>query len=144
LESGLALARDRRAWLFGEPVLLTILAGSYLGAGNAQLARAAAEEALALAKQREMPTQEIAAQLAVARVRRRAEGLVARTAIETALERALTLVRETGARAFEPRVYAEPRCRQHHPRRRPARTHRSTSPRKSSPHAPPSKASAIR
>ena len=46
-------------------------------------------------------------QLALARVRRCAEGLSARPAIETALERALALVRETGARGFEPRVYLE-------------------------------------
>ena len=83
------------------------LAESYLGAGDAELARARAEEALALAQQRETLTQEIDAQLAVARVRRRAEGLSARPAIEAALERALALVRETGARGFEPHVYLE-------------------------------------
>jgi hypothetical protein len=40
-------------------------------------------------------------------VRRRAEGLIARPAIEAALERALALVRETRARGFEPHVYLE-------------------------------------
>ena len=49
----------------------------------------------------------IDAQLAVARVRRRAEGLAARPAIEAALGRVLALVRETGARGFEPHVYVE-------------------------------------
>ena len=40
-------------------------------------------------------------------VRQRAEGLSARPTIEAALECALALVRETGARAFEPHVYLE-------------------------------------
>ncbi len=40
-------------------------------------------------------------------VHRRAEGLIARPAIEVALERALALVRETGARGFEPHIYFE-------------------------------------
>jgi hypothetical protein len=43
----------------------------------------------------------------VARVRRRAEGVIARPAIEAALARALTLVRETCARGFEPHVHLE-------------------------------------
>jgi tetratricopeptide (TPR) repeat protein len=107
LESGLKLARERRASLHMEPWLLTILAQAYLGAGDTRLARARAEESLALAQQRETLTQEIDAQLAVARVRRCAEGLSARTAIEAALERAVALVRETGARAFEPHVHLE-------------------------------------
>jgi class 3 adenylate cyclase len=106
-ESGVTLARDRRAMLIIEPMLLTSLAEAYLGAGNAQLARARAEEALALAQQREARTLEIDAQLALARVRRCAEGLIARPAIEAALERALALVRDTGARGFEPHVYLE-------------------------------------
>src|SRR5206468_5151064 len=59
LESGVTLARDRRAMLIIEPMVLTSLAKSYLGAGNAQLARARAEEALALAEQRETRTLEI-------------------------------------------------------------------------------------
>src|SRR4029077_12327479 len=82
LESGLTLARDRHAPLHMEPWLLTLLAEAYLGPGDTRLARARAEEALALAQQRETLTQEIDAQLAVARVRRCAEGLCARPAIE--------------------------------------------------------------
>ncbi len=107
LESAVTLARDCRADLIFEPTLLAYLAESYAGAGDARLARARADEALALAQQRETRPQEIDAQLAVARVRRCAEGLIARPAIETALERALALVRETGARGFEPHVYLE-------------------------------------
>ena len=106
LESAVTLARDRRAFLIMEPTLLAYLAESYAGAGDAALARARAEEALALAQQRETLTQEIDAQLALARVRRHAEGLNARPPIETALERVLALVRETGARGFE-QVYLE-------------------------------------
>jgi tetratricopeptide (TPR) repeat protein len=43
LESAVTLARDRRAWLLGEPWLLASLAESYAGAGHAELARARAE-----------------------------------------------------------------------------------------------------
>lgn len=87
--------------------MLACLAESSLGAGDAELARARAEEALALAVQRETRTFEIEAQLALVRVRRGAEGLSARPAIEAGLERALALVRETGARALEPYVCLE-------------------------------------
>jgi hypothetical protein len=41
------------------------------------------------------------------RVRRCVEGLIARPSIEAALERALALIRDTGARGFEPQVYLE-------------------------------------
>jgi len=107
LESGVTLARDRRAFLILEPAMLACLAESYAVGGNAEVARARAEEALALAQQRGMRTFEVEAQLALARVRRGAEGLSARPAIEAALERALALIRETGARGFEPHVYLE-------------------------------------
>jgi tetratricopeptide (TPR) repeat protein len=99
--------RDRRAWLIGEPWLLVSLAESHLGTGDAAVARALAEEALALAQQRKTPIPEIDAQLVAVRVRRCAEGLSARSAIEAGLERALVLVTETGARGFEPHVYLE-------------------------------------
>jgi class 3 adenylate cyclase len=107
LEGGLTLARERRAMLIIEPLILACLAESYLGAGDTPSARLRAEEALALAQQRQTRTQEIDAQLALARVRGRAEGLSARPAIEAALERALAVIRDTGARAFEPHVYLE-------------------------------------
>ena len=107
LENGVTLARDRRAGLMLEPWMLVSLAESYLGAGDLRLARARSEEGLARAQQHQTRTLEIEAQLAVARVRRCAEGLIARPAIEAALNRALALVRETGARGFEPHVYLE-------------------------------------
>jgi class 3 adenylate cyclase/tetratricopeptide (TPR) repeat protein len=105
-ESALMLTRDHRTWLIIEPTLLAYLAESYAGAGETQLARARAEEALALAQQRETRIQEIDAQLALVRVRRRG-GISARTVIEAALGRVLALVRETGARGFEPHVHLE-------------------------------------
>jgi tetratricopeptide (TPR) repeat protein len=107
LEDGLTLARDRRASLFAEPLMLAVLAESYAGAGDYRLARARAEEALALARRRETRTQEIEAQLALARVLLRADGTAARVEIEAALDRALGLVMETGARAVEPYVHVE-------------------------------------
>jgi tetratricopeptide (TPR) repeat protein len=106
-ERAVTLAWNHRIWLIVEPTLLAYLAKSYAGAGETDLARARAEEALALAQQRETRMQEIDAQLALARVRRRAEGPAARPAIDAALGRVLALVRETGARGFEPHVYLE-------------------------------------
>jgi tetratricopeptide (TPR) repeat protein len=106
-EHAVMLARNHRTWLIVEPTLLAYLAEAYAGAGETDLARSRAEEALALAQQRETRTQEIDAQLALARVRRRAEGLAARPEIDAALGRVLDLVRETGARGFEPHVYLE-------------------------------------
>jgi class 3 adenylate cyclase/tetratricopeptide (TPR) repeat protein len=106
-ESAVTLTRDNRTWLIIEPTLLAYLAESYAGAGETLLARARAEEALALAQRRETRIQEIDAQLALVRVRRRAEGVSARTVIEAALGRVLALVRETGARGFEPHVHLE-------------------------------------
>jgi tetratricopeptide (TPR) repeat protein len=106
LEDAVATARDRRIVLILEPTFLAYLAESYFHAGDLQRARAGAEEALALAQQRETPTQEIDAQVTLARLRR-TEGLRARRAIETALERAMMLIRDTGARGFEPHVYLE-------------------------------------
>jgi class 3 adenylate cyclase/tetratricopeptide (TPR) repeat protein len=107
LEDGLTLARGRRASLWAEVLMLAVLAESYAGAGNHRLARARAEEALALARRRETRTQEIEAQLALARVLLRAEGAAARHDVEAALERALGLVMGTGARAFEPYLHVE-------------------------------------
>jgi len=107
LESGVTLARERRAVLIFEPAMLACLAGAYLRVGDVEFARARAEEAVTLAQQRETPTQEIEAQVAVALVHRHVKGLTARPAIEAALERALALVRGTGARGFEPHICLE-------------------------------------
>ena len=107
LEGGLTLARERRAVLIFEPAMLACVAGPYLRVGDVELARARAEEAVTLAQQRETPSQEIEGQVAVALVHRHVEGLTARPAIEAALGRALSLVRNTGARGFEPLIYLE-------------------------------------
>jgi ATP/maltotriose-dependent transcriptional regulator MalT len=106
LDTALTLARERRV-LWAEPWLLTSLANAHLEAGNAQLAQARAKEALSVAQQYEARPSEIDAHLAMARVRRCLEGQSALTAIEVGLERALALVRETGARGFEPHIYFE-------------------------------------
>jgi hypothetical protein len=89
------------------PALLSRLAESCLGDGDADLARVHADEAVALTQRWDMRAWEIDAQLTVARVRRRAENLRARPAIEFALDRARTLVAETGARGLEPHVHLE-------------------------------------
>jgi class 3 adenylate cyclase len=107
LEDAVTLARERRTVLIFEPTFVAYLAESYLHAGEPQRARERAEEAVALALQRGTPTLEIDAQLALARVSRSADGLYARGPIEAALERALALIKDTGARGFEPHVRLE-------------------------------------
>jgi hypothetical protein len=89
-----------RGWE-STPADLTVLAEAHLGAGDERRASARAEEAVAITRQRES-RQEIEAQLALARVRRRAEFFIARPAIEAALDRSLALVMETGSRGWVP------------------------------------------
>jgi hypothetical protein len=62
LEEAVTLARERRTVLIFEPTFVAYLAESYLHAGEPQRARERAEEAVALALQRETPTLEIDAQ----------------------------------------------------------------------------------
>jgi tetratricopeptide (TPR) repeat protein len=104
LEQALEIARSRRTRLEAEAVLLANLAQAYLGAGQVDRARQTAEEAVQAARQRGAPSQEMQAQLSLARVLLANDGDNARHAIEEELTRALELVEETGAKAYEPQI----------------------------------------
>ena len=104
-EQSLALGRERRTGVEQESSMLAVLAEAHLGRGDLSRARAAAEEAVETAQQRGTLLALPRAQLALARVLLRTEGAGARTEIEAALDRALTVARETGAKTHEPEVH---------------------------------------
>jgi tetratricopeptide (TPR) repeat protein len=104
LEQGLAIARGQGTRLDIEAVMLANLARAYLGAGQVEKARRTAEEALQTAHQRGELHHEIRAQLSLAHALLADDGANARAAIEETLARAFELVRETGAKAYEPHI----------------------------------------
>ena len=102
LERGLAIARTGGAYVEAEPLALAWLAAAHLGVNRTAEARAAAEEALEVARRRRTKPAECIAYIGWARVLLRTEGVRSRAAIEAALDRALALVEETGAMNNEP------------------------------------------
>jgi class 3 adenylate cyclase/tetratricopeptide (TPR) repeat protein len=107
LEQALAIARERGVGREQEPIMLTHLARAAVASGEATRARAAAEEAVALARRLGTRFMECAAQTALAHVLLRTDEARSRDAIEAALVRALDLVEETGGKAYEPFVRLE-------------------------------------
>jgi tetratricopeptide (TPR) repeat protein len=105
LELALATVRETRSWLTTEAELLAHLAEARLGAGDAQSAQSAAEEAIETGRHRQTPVWEAQAHLAHARV------LLARAdsrswhSIESAFRNCICLVEQTGARVYEPHVH---------------------------------------
>jgi adenylate cyclase len=106
-EQALAIARDARTGLWLEAGILPQLAEAQLGRGQPGLARATAEQAVRIARERGAMHHECEAQLAMARVVLATEGLTARHTIERTLGRALSLVGETGGKALEPFIRVE-------------------------------------
>jgi len=102
LDKGLAIARAGGAYVEAEPLALAWLAAAHLGVNDTTRARVAAEEALAVAQRRRTRPAECIAYIGWARVLIRTDGVRSRAAIEAALERALALVEETGAKNNEP------------------------------------------
>jgi len=90
-----------------EPVHLAFLAEARLGVGDAEGARATADQAIRLAQERGTRGWEVRAHLAQARVLRALDGVAAKAAIEACLVRAEALVAETGARAQTPFLIEE-------------------------------------
>jgi len=107
IEQCLEVTRDRRTGVEQESRALVTLAEAHLGRGDLGRARAAADEAVERARRGGTVINEPAAQIALTRVLLRAEGAGARSAIEAALDRASTLLRETGAKIHEPGVHIE-------------------------------------
>jgi tetratricopeptide (TPR) repeat protein len=83
------------------------LARAWLGLGDTDRARRAADEAVPIARTSGARVLEIGAQLALAGVRLQTEGAAAQAAVEGALSRAEYLVQETGNRSSEPLVHLE-------------------------------------
>jgi class 3 adenylate cyclase/tetratricopeptide (TPR) repeat protein len=107
LERSIAIASERRAALEVEAMRLALLGESLQGLGDVERARELVEKALEIANSHGQPVNEMYACLALARVLLGSAGPAERDQIEAALARALELVRETGARAFEPLVHVE-------------------------------------
>ena len=107
LEESRALCRDRRAGLFLEGYQLAGLSEARLALGDAEEARALAEEAVEMTRRQGLPIAECRALLALARALIASEGAKARGDVEEALARAQSLVETVGYRAGEPFVLVE-------------------------------------
>ncbi len=107
LEGTLALAREKRIFLYEEASMMADLAEAYAGLGDAGRARATASEAVAVGHRRRARLHECLANLALARVLQQTEGVGARREIAAALDAARALVEEMGARTLEPFIHVE-------------------------------------
>lgn len=113
LERSATISRERRTQVESHAWRLSMLAESYLGAGDADRARALAEEGIGLARERRQPLYEALASLSLARVRMATDGAAADVSagageeIKAVLARALQLARDGGFKSLEPLVHAE-------------------------------------
>jgi tetratricopeptide (TPR) repeat protein len=107
LERGLELAHRHQTSLEAEAIWLSFLAEAQLGLGRRSAARQLSDEAIAVARRRCTPVNEIRAQAARARILRQTEGADAAAEIDAALARAQVLIEETGARGYAPFVQEE-------------------------------------
>jgi tetratricopeptide (TPR) repeat protein len=107
LERSLALASESRTAVELNSQCLALLGESHLGLGDRERARGLAEGGLESARAQGHRTDEIHANLALARVMLGSAGPAARAEIEAALACALELARDTGGKAFEPFVHVE-------------------------------------
>jgi len=92
---------------YGSEQARYLLAEAKLELGEHDRAREIASAAAADFARRRMPMHELPAQLVLARVLMRADGLPARAAIEAALARAESLIADTGARVYAPELHVE-------------------------------------
>ena len=106
-ESNLAAIRRHHIGLYFEPLLLATIARCKLALGEPADARAAAEEAADIANARGLTTCALAAPITLAHVLIATEGAGAGERIDTVLAQATRVARESGARAFEPRIHRE-------------------------------------
>jgi tetratricopeptide (TPR) repeat protein len=82
------------------------LGQAYLGLGEAERAANLLRDAVALVRSRGQAAEAIA-NVVLARILLASEGLAAREEIESALERASELARNTGMRSVEPMIHVE-------------------------------------
>jgi adenylate cyclase len=97
-----ALEQLGRVERFQAGMAAELLAEGLLQAGDAEAARSAAEEAIALCRRSERSHYEAAAHGILARALLRSEGAAAREAAEAALDAAAALIERTGARLLLP------------------------------------------
>jgi tetratricopeptide (TPR) repeat protein len=106
LEQALAEARQRQVALFEEARMLAHLARAHLGLGQTQAALQAADEAVEVARRQGARVLECLALLTRAQVGR-STGIAGEQAVIADLDAALSLVKETGAVAYEPFIREE-------------------------------------
>ena len=107
IDRSLAMARERRTSVEGNPTRLGLLGESYLGLGDFDRGRELIEEGLALAQEGGQLGLEASLNLALARTLLTSGGPAAREEIEAALARALEIARDTEGRSYEPMVHLE-------------------------------------
>jgi class 3 adenylate cyclase/tetratricopeptide (TPR) repeat protein len=108
IERSRAISRERQIAVAGhEATRLALLAEARLGLGEVERAQALAAEAVDVARSQGTAPTEASASLSLARVLLGSVGPAARERIELALARALELIRERGARDFEPMIHLE-------------------------------------
>jgi tetratricopeptide (TPR) repeat protein len=106
IEQSQALAAERRTAADSEAWCLIILGEAYLGLGDAERAAELLRGAVALMRSRGQAA-EVVANVVLARILLGSAGLTAREEIESALERASELSRETDMCSVEPMIHAE-------------------------------------
>jgi adenylate cyclase len=105
LERSVETIRASGIGLAFEPEAIASLAEACLELGEEARARVAADEAVQLARDRELRRPECEALLTRARVLAHFDGVAGRPAIEEALARSAQLLEETGARLHEPQLH---------------------------------------
>ena len=106
-EQSLALLRESGTGMADQPFKLAALAEAYLHLGKQPEARAAAEEAIALAHRCRALHAECIAYRVLAHVLLETEGIGAADTVESALARAQALIEETGGAGMQPLICIE-------------------------------------
>jgi class 3 adenylate cyclase/tetratricopeptide (TPR) repeat protein len=106
IEQSLAISRERRTAVDSEGWCLIGLGEGCLGLGEAERATNLLRDAVALMRSRGQAAEAVA-NVVLARILLASEGLAAREEIESALERASDLARETGMCSIEPKLHVE-------------------------------------
>jgi class 3 adenylate cyclase/tetratricopeptide (TPR) repeat protein len=106
IEQSQAISRERRTAVDSEGWCLITLGEAYLGLGEAERGTSLLRDAVALVRRRGQAAEALA-NVVLARILLASEGLAAREEIESALERASELARETGMRSVEPKLHVE-------------------------------------
>jgi hypothetical protein len=107
LEHSLRISRETGAGLLFQGMSLTSLALAHLGSGKDERALSVAEKAVSVCQRMGTQAWECEAQFTRVRVLRAIDGAANRPEINRALARAALLIKETGARSYEPFLHEE-------------------------------------